>query len=412
MPTGSFPSGRRALLRAGSPLRLTLPVLGLLFALLAPAASAFDRYSPAVDTANLHLVSTARNAALRSAHSEISTASLRSLIADIRFNQKSLDFENGVTIGPEAGDLEIQFAPVPSGPADSLRYRLLGSDTEWKEADKEGTALYKSLAPGRYEFDFQQADGSGLRGSVVASIPVTVVAPFWRTGIFRNLCIGSLLLLILAIYKLRVRYLLKRNQKLQETVGLTKAELTLAAKIAGDAQEALKEQALKDSLTGLWNRRAIFAMLEREVCRAQRDRFPITLVMIDLDHFKNINDSYGHLTGDEVLREAADRLFEVMRPYDFAGRYGGEEFLVVLPSCSPHNGVLRAEDFRRAIADRPVPTAAGTLAVTCSLGVAAYDSNMPVEDLIHLADEALYRAKRMGRNRVCSANQMPIANRR
>jgi diguanylate cyclase (GGDEF)-like protein len=187
-------------------------------------------------------------------------------------------------------------------------------------------------------------------------------------------------------------------------VNLTRAELTLAAKIAGDAQEALKEQALKDGLTGLWNRRAIAAMLENEVCRALRDRFPIALVMIDLDYFKSINDTYGHLTGDEVLREVAGRLIGEMRPYDFAGRYGGEEFLVVMPSCSPHNGIRRAEDFRRAVAQRPVPTPAGPLDVTCSLGVALYDYAMSPEDLIHRADEALYRAKRMGRNCVCAGS--------
>jgi two-component system, cell cycle response regulator len=133
--------------------------------------------------------------------------------------------------------------------------------------------------------------------------------------------------------------------------------------------------------------------------------------MIDMDHFKKINDTHGHLTGDEVLREAANRLTEVMRPYDFAGRYGGEEFLVVLPSCSPHNGLQRAEDFRRVIAGLPVSTGVGPLAVTCSLGVAAYDGSMPLEDLIHRADEALYRAKRKGRNCVCGASskRLPVA---
>jgi diguanylate cyclase (GGDEF)-like protein len=189
---------------------------------------------------------------------------------------------------------------------------------------------------------------------------------------------------------------------LQEAVNQTRAELTLTARTARDAQEALKEQALKDGLTRLWNRRAVFAMLEKELYRARRDHFPVTLVMIDLDHFKNINDTYGHPAGDEVLREAASRLTEVMRPYDFIGRYGGEEFLVVLPSCSSHHGVQRAEEFRRVIAARPVFTAAGPLSVTCSVGVAAYDEAMPPDDLIGRADEALYRAKRLGRNCVCA----------
>jgi diguanylate cyclase (GGDEF)-like protein len=357
-------------------------------------------------------ISAARTAGLHPVRGEVQTSSPRSLIEQVRFNQSALPFEHGFAVGPEAGMLEIRFAAPASGMSDKMRYRLLGFDTEWKEAGKERAVFYYHLTPGRYEFDFQQAESGSMRGSVVESIPITVIAPYWQTAWFRSVCILLLMFLILIFYKLRVGYLVRHNRKLQEQVTQTKAELTLTAKVAGDAQEALKEQALKDSLTGLWNRGAIFAMLEREVCRAQRDKFPITLLMLDLDHFKNINDSYGHLTGDDVLRETAGRLMEVMRPYDFAGRYGGEEFLVVLPSCSPLNGIQRAEHFRRAIAERPVPTALGALSVTCSFGVAAYDGTMLPEDLIQRADEALYRAKRLGRNRVCGENQGTAANRR
>lgn len=325
------------------------------------------------------------------------------VIQQVRFDRRALPFEKGVTAGPGAGDLEIQFAPLSPSASEHLRYRLLGFDTEWKEAGRQREVIYNRLAPGRYEFDFQMM-GRGSEAAILESIPIYVTAPYWQTAKFRTLCVILLLFIILILHKLRVGYLLRHARRLQETVSQTKAELTLTAKIAGDAQEALKEQALRDSLTGLWNRRAVFAMLEREVYRAQRDQFPITLVMIDLDHFKAINDTYGHLIGDEVLREMSSRLSEAMRPYDFAGRYGGEEFLVVLPSCSRRYGAQRAEDFRRAIAGRPVPTPAGLLTVTCSLGVAVYDDRMKPEDLIHRADEALYRAKRDGRNCVCAAS--------
>lgn len=331
---------------------------------------------------------------------------LQSVIEQVRFNQRPLSFEQGVTVGPGAGNLEIEFAaPASAGTFDQLRYRLFGFDKEWKQAGKEREVLYKNLTPGRYEFDFQRTESSSLRGSVVESIPITVTAPYWQTEWFRGLCFAFLLLLFVILHKLRVRSLRRENRKLQEMVSRTKAELTLTARIAGDVQEELKEQALKDGLTDLWNRRAIFAMLEREVYRAQRNGFPITVVMIDLDHFKTINDTYGHPAGDQVLRESACRLLELMRPYDFAGRYGGEEFLVVLPSCSQHNGVRRAEEFRRAIAAKPVATTAGPVAITCSLGVAAYEDAMPPEALLHRADEALYQAKHLGRNRVCAGNQ-------
>ncbi len=385
------------------------PVLLLFSVLFGPVCAAADGPETTGHITHSPLINSARSASVHAGLNGNQSAQFPSLIAQVSFNQTALSFEKGVTAGPAAGDLSIQFAAPASGVPDRLRYRLLGFDTEWKETGKEREVLYSHLAPGRYEFDFEPAESNTAKGYAMESLPVVVIGPFWQTPEFRSLCIIFLALLTLLLHRLRVRDLQRRNQKLQQTVALTKAELTLAAKIAGDAQEALKEQALKDSLTGLWNRRAIFAMLEREIHRAQRDRFPITLVMIDLDHFKKINDTYGHLTGDEALREAAGRLFEVMRPYDFAGRYGGEEFLVVLPSCPSHNGVQRAEDFRRAIAERPVPTATGPLVLTCSLGVVAYEDGMLPEDLIHRADEALYRAKLMGRNCVCAANTKPAA---
>jgi diguanylate cyclase (GGDEF)-like protein len=391
---------------------LTLVVFGTLFGVGTSVCSAVEPSDANHPNAHLWPVAAIRTPGAHPARAETETSHIRSLIEQVRFNQRAVSFDQGITVGPGVGDLEIQFAAPAAGASDPFRYRLLGFDTQWKDAGSGREVVYDHLAPGHYEFDFQQTQTGTLRGSIVESIPVTVVAPYWQTAWFRSLCILSLLFLILVLHRLRVGSLLRHARRLEERVNLTKAELTLAARLAGDAQETLKEQALKDGLTGLWNRRAISAMLEREVCRAQRDGFPITLVMIDLDHFKKINDTYGHLAGDEVLREAACRFVDVMRPYDFAGRYGGEEFLVVLPGCSPHNGMQRAEDFRRAIAQRPIPTAFGPLALTCSVGVAAYDDEMPPDELIHRADEALYRAKGLGRNCVCAGNAPLVAERR
>jgi diguanylate cyclase (GGDEF)-like protein len=397
---GSLPSGSRTLPR--------LLLFGVLFAVLAPSGSAADRPDGSNQSRHFGLAATARNLSIH-ARSEMQASHLWSLIEQVRFNQKPLPFQGGVTVGPGAGNLEIQFTLPGPGADDQLRYRLLGVDRDWKIAGDE-RVLHYHLAPGHYEFEFQ-AENSRQRSSVVETIPITVIAQYWQTARFRSLCIMFLLLLVLVLHRLRVRYLSRRNKKLQETVNQTRAELTLTARTAHDAQEALRAQALKDSLTGLWNRNAIFTMLEKEIYRAQRDHFPVTLVMIDLDHFKTINDTYGHPAGDEVLREAAIRLIEVMRSYDFIGRYGGEEFLVVLPSCSSHHGVQRAEEIRRAIAARPVFTASGQLMITCSLGVASYDEGMPPDDLIRRADEALYRAKRMGRNCVCAGKQGAVVDR-
>jgi diguanylate cyclase (GGDEF)-like protein len=385
---------------------LSILLFGFLLGVLAPISSAIAQ-AGATNHDGLSLFSSVGSVGAHPAHRTAALSHPRALIDQVRFNQIVLPFEQGVTVGPLPGDLEIQFAAPASAASDHLRYRLVGFDSDWTEAGKEREAIYSKLPPGNYQLDFEEADSASLGGSVMASLPIVVVPPYWQTGRFRAMCGILLLVVIFLIYKLRVHYLLRKAKGLEEEVNQTKAELHLAVKIAGDAQRTLKEQALKDSLTGLWNRRAIFAMLEKEVCRAERDHLPITLVMIDLDHFKTINDNYGHLTGDAVLREAANRIFELMRPYDFVGRYGGEEFLIVLPGCSPGNGIQRAEDFRRIIADRPVPTSFGPLPVTCSLGVAAYDRAMPPEHLIHQADEALYRAKRLGRNCVCVGSPAP-----
>ena len=396
--------GNRMPLRARA--FLTPLLYGVLFVTLTAAGFAADQGGSATRNPHFATMNTSQTTAIRVARGEIPGLHVHSLVTEIRFNDKQLSFRYGVTVGPEPGDLDIHFAQPETGTGYRPLYRLLGFDPNWQEVGQERDVYYNHLAPGRYEFDLQAAE-SGGSGTIVQSIPITVIAPYWQTAPFRMLIIAGLLLLVFGLYKLQVRHLMKHNRKLQETVSQTKAELTLAAKVAGDAQVALKEQALKDSLTGLWNRRAIFSMLEREVCRAQRDQLSITVVMIDLDHFKVVNDTYGHLIGDDVLREVAGRLVELMRSYDYVGRYGGEEFLIVLPGCSPQNGVQRAEAFRRAVADRPIPTSVGPLSATCSLGVAAFDDAMSPEDLIHRADEALYRAKRCGRNSVCTDQQQP-----
>jgi diguanylate cyclase (GGDEF)-like protein len=168
------------------------------------------------------------------------------------------------------------------------------------------------------------------------------------------------------------------------------------------AREELRRQATHDSLTDLWNRSAMFEIVDRELQRAQRASSALSVLMADLDHFKRINDSMGHAAGDAVLREAARRMSACIRPYDAACRYGGEEFLIVLPGCDLAGASVRAEEIRAAIAATPFDIPEGRVKVTCSLGVAAVASPERVDSsaLIREADDALYAAKRNGRNRV------------
>ncbi len=168
------------------------------------------------------------------------------------------------------------------------------------------------------------------------------------------------------------------------------------------ARETLRYQATHDSLTGLLNRSAVIDALRNELERAGRQDTPLCLMLGDLDHFKDINDSYGHFVGDVVLTEAAQRIRSSLRAYDTVGRYGGEEFLFILPGCDSQNAANQAKRLHACIANQPIHLPQATISFSISLGVVV-KRNVSVEDLeymIQAADSALYRAKRQGRNQV------------
>lgn len=172
-----------------------------------------------------------------------------------------------------------------------------------------------------------------------------------------------------------------------------------------EAREEMRYQATHDALTGLWNRGMIMELVERELARARRESKSTTLLLGDLDHFKSVNDNFGHLVGDQVLKETARRLLASVRPYDFVGRYGGEEFLVVLSNCDPSHSCNRAEEIRKTIAQRLVETSSGPLSITMSIGllISQQWGKRSVEEFLHECDLALYQAKEAGRNCVKTA---------
>ncbi|MDH3445196.1 MAG: diguanylate cyclase, partial [Deltaproteobacteria bacterium] len=168
------------------------------------------------------------------------------------------------------------------------------------------------------------------------------------------------------------------------------------------AQKALEIRATHDALTGLLNHAAIIERLAQELDRAGREKTAVGVILFDLDHFKQVNDNYGHRVGDQVLSETAIRIKGTVRPYDLVGRYGGEEFLTVVPGCDVQSAANVAERVRDALSSSPVFTPAGQIFVTVSAGVSAASlERMPEATwLIDGADRALYRAKQLGRNRV------------
>jgi len=170
-------------------------------------------------------------------------------------------------------------------------------------------------------------------------------------------------------------------------------------------QERLQHEATHDSLTGVWNRGAILQILKAELARSERTGGPVGVILIDLDHFKRVNDTFGHLAGDAVLREATQRMKGCVRPYDAVGRYGGEEFLIVAPGADRDGVRIAAERMRETMEKEPAETAEGKIPVTISAGTGTHQGrgSCDMEALLRDADLALYRAKERGRNRVEAA---------
>jgi two-component system, cell cycle response regulator len=184
-----------------------------------------------------------------------------------------------------------------------------------------------------------------------------------------------------------------------------RARLLVASRILAlqneliQAREELRVQAMRDGLTELWNRTAFLDLFKRELERAERTGGRTGLLLLDLDNFKKINDTYGHLVGDVVLREIARLLKSNVRSYDFVGRYGGEEFFVAFPGCDKEQLRQRAETIRKAICDKPVHVDAGDIPVTVSIGAVVADAgDGSMWDVLAVADVGLYKAKDAGRN--------------
>ncbi|MBT3337798.1 MAG: GGDEF domain-containing protein [Anaerolineae bacterium] len=167
-----------------------------------------------------------------------------------------------------------------------------------------------------------------------------------------------------------------------------------------NAQKNLRRQANTDSLTGLYNRRSFFQRTQQEISRYQRSKRFFSLLMIDIDHFKNVNDTYGHSTGDIVLQSLARTLLKTAREQDIVARTGGEEFSILLPEAKKDKAKIFAERIREIVSESEMGTKEIEIQITISIGVAEICPNEDKDDIYNRADSALYRAKSAGRNRV------------
>ena len=172
------------------------------------------------------------------------------------------------------------------------------------------------------------------------------------------------------------------------------------------AREALRIKATRDPLTGLWNHEEIFRLLDLELFRAERQKAPVSIILADVDHFKRINDTYGHLAGDQALRTVAQQMQKLVRSYDSIGRYGGDEFLLVLPGCDRATLYTLGERLRASLLENKATSPAGPINLTLSMGGIVYDQHIGIDAtaLLHETDAALYRAKNAVRDQLVIAD--------
>jgi diguanylate cyclase (GGDEF)-like protein len=269
-----------------------------------------------------------------------------------------------------------------------FKYRLIGLSSKWFGSRSPDIHL-PALAAGDYRLEVAAVDGPHVRDSAIVSMSFEVLPPWWRTVAFQVVVVLLGVLLIGLAWRWQIVKFRARRAALETEFR---------------ERQLLLERATRDALTGLWNRATILDVLVRETICAQRTGLPLSVGIIDVDHFKQINDNHGHPGGDEVLRDLSRRLTAQLRQNDWLGRYGGEELMLVLPGWGGAEVELAAERLRKCVADMPFSVKGQVLKVTVSIGIAHFESpSDKAEDIVGRADGALYEAKRAGRDRVAYA---------
>ena len=283
--------------------------------------------------------------------------------------------------------LDVQLQELNFGSANKtrLKVRLRGLSDDWFQT-RAFEAHYPALAPGQYTFEAVADSPDHQRTSAVIRRDFEVLPPWWQTVGFRVVAAVVLLGSLAAAW----RWSVVRHERRRRTLEREIRE-----------REVLLERATRDPLTRLWNRQAILEILARAIETAKARRRPLAVALIDIDHFKRVNDTMGHLAGDLVLRSISEHVMKGVRAGDSLGRYGGEELLLVLPEATQQKPFLPIERLQRAIAKIPFVHDGTHFHVTASFGVTWLEiDGDSMEDIIGRADEVLYVAKKRGRNRV------------
>jgi diguanylate cyclase (GGDEF)-like protein len=294
--------------------------------------------------------------------------------------RQRLPWSRGLALDLHLKDLDFD---EPDGRL--LKVRLRGLSDAWFDT-KDFNIHYPALAPERYTFEAIAVDADHQRVSPLVQLSFEILPPWWQTTTFRIALLVVIGTIVAGAWKWSVLRHDARRMALERELR---------------EREMLLDRATRDPLTRLWNRQSILDILARELDAAKKSATPLAIALIDIDHFKRINDTFGHLAGDEVLRTLGAQLSRRIREGDALGRYGGEELLLIVPGSPPHRPFLPIERLRQLIAEIPFSYNSSQIRVTASVGVAwLVSASDTLEDLVARADAALYAAKDAGRDRV------------
>jgi diguanylate cyclase (GGDEF)-like protein len=315
-------------------------------------------------------------------------------------DRNPVDISHGLVIEPGQKNIEINFTGLSLIKSEQIRfkYKLEGHDSDWIDAGTRRTAYYSSVPPGNYQFKVKAANSDGVWNEEGATLNLEFKPFFYQTKWFSLICLLGVCLVFLGIWKISLYQLQRRERTLARLVAEKTEELR-------KANEELQHLANSDGLTSVGNRRLFEDFLANEWLRAVRSETEISLILLDIDHFKLFNDTYGHQAGDDSLKKVALALrAAVHRPADLVARFGGEEFAIILGGTDLQGALTIARQVMENVANLRIPHSRSKTSeyLTVSVGVAttfvAY--GMSEAELIRTADEALYRAKGLGRNQI------------
>lgn len=311
-----------------------------------------------------------------------------------------------IHLNPYHRRFEAQFSLLDYTRSEGTQYSYLleGIDTQWSEATAGvPTVNYSELPSGKFTLRVRAASRFGNGSAVESAFQIEAPKAWSETVAFHVFLASLAAFLIYLLIRIRTGVLERKREYLERVIAERTTELVEQRRQLEKANLLLNQLAIRDPLTNLFNRRHFLDLAETEFLRSQRSGQVFSLLLMDIDHFKVVNDTHGHLTGDAVLRMVSALVLGAVRATDTVARFGGEEYIVLLPETHVAQALQLAERIRTSIASSPLHIADKIIAVTLSIGCAQMDADPTLNEFMERADKALYTAKVAGRDRVVIA---------